>query len=174
MKLIDCEYWLFGLELLLFTLVSSLWFHVQIEVWLQTFAPGFRTPIHRHSCEEIFVVLKGQGILYLTPSSHSKYPGNPQEFHIFPNSTFHIPVNDVHQVGCLPCSPFFFILPEFKISTARCEQEFNNLICRRNSQLVHLLMLQLVLQKQIPTKISNFYVLNRHLSGNKLIMERIS
>ncbi|KAG5603367.1 hypothetical protein H5410_034737 [Solanum commersonii] len=70
----------------------------EIEVWLQTFAPGSRTPIHRHSCEEVFVVLKGQGTLYLAPSSHSKYPGNPQEFHIFPNSTFHIPVNDVHQV----------------------------------------------------------------------------
>ncbi|KAH0660873.1 hypothetical protein KY289_029621 [Solanum tuberosum] len=70
----------------------------EIEVWLQTFSPGSRTPIHRHSCEEVFVVLKGQGTLYLAPSSHSKYPGNPQEYHIFPNSTFHIPVNDVHQV----------------------------------------------------------------------------
>ncbi|XP_055829259.1 auxin-binding protein T85 [Solanum dulcamara] len=70
----------------------------EIEVWLQTFAPGTSTPIHRHSCEEVFVVLKGQGTLYIAPSSHSKYPGNPQEFHIFPNSTFHIPVNDVHQV----------------------------------------------------------------------------
>ncbi|MCD7468015.1 actin binding protein [Datura stramonium] len=74
--------------------------HEEIEVWLQTFAPGSRTPIHRHSCEEVFVVLKGQGTLYLAPSSHSKYPGNPQEFHIFPNSTFHIPVN-VHWVDCL-------------------------------------------------------------------------
>ncbi|PHT80489.1 Auxin-binding protein 1 [Capsicum annuum] len=70
----------------------------EIEVWLQTFAPGSSTPIHRHSCEEVFVVLKGQGTLYLAPSSHSKYPGNPQEFHIFPNSTFHVPVNDAHQV----------------------------------------------------------------------------
>ncbi|KAF8015299.1 hypothetical protein BT93_H0951 [Corymbia citriodora subsp. variegata] len=70
----------------------------EVEVWLQTFAPGSHTPIHRHSCEEIFVVLKGSGTLYLASDSHGKYPGTPQEFSIFSNSTFHIPVNDVHQV----------------------------------------------------------------------------
>lgn len=70
----------------------------EVEVWLQTFAPGSRTPIHRHSCEEVFVVLKGTGTLYLASSSHVKYPGTPQEFSIFPNSTFHIPINDAHQI----------------------------------------------------------------------------
>ncbi|KAL3725525.1 hypothetical protein ACJRO7_030536 [Eucalyptus globulus] len=70
----------------------------EVEVWLQTFSPGTRTPIHRHSCEEIFVVLKGSGTLYLASDTHGKYPGTPQEFSIFSNSTFHIPVNDVHQV----------------------------------------------------------------------------
>ncbi|XP_018503049.2 auxin-binding protein T85 isoform X3 [Pyrus x bretschneideri] len=70
----------------------------EVEVWLQTFAPGSGTPIHRHSCEEVFVVLKGSGTLYLAPSSHEKFPGKPQEFSIFANSTFHIPVNDAHQV----------------------------------------------------------------------------
>ncbi|KAK4482249.1 hypothetical protein RD792_009400 [Penstemon davidsonii] len=73
-------------------------FSQTVEVWLQTFAPGARTPIHRHSCEEIFVVLKGSGTLYLASNSHTKYPGSPQEFHVFSNSTFHIPINDVHQV----------------------------------------------------------------------------
>ncbi|XVF32643.1 hypothetical protein REPUB_Repub17cG0100100 [Reevesia pubescens] len=72
----------------------------EVEVWLQTFAPGSRTPIHRHSCEEVFVVLKGSGTLYLASSSH-KYPGKPEEHSIFSNSTFHIPVNDVHQVDLL-------------------------------------------------------------------------
>ncbi|EXB39313.1 Auxin-binding protein T85 [Morus notabilis] len=71
----------------------------EVEVWLQTYAPGSRTPIHRHSCEEVFVVLKGSGTLYLAPSSHMKYPGNPQEFSIFPNSTFNVPVNDAHQIA---------------------------------------------------------------------------
>ncbi|KAG8389383.1 hypothetical protein BUALT_Bualt02G0223500 [Buddleja alternifolia] len=70
----------------------------EVEVWLQTIAPGAGTPIHRHSCEEIFVVLNGSGTLYLASQSHTKYPGSPQEFPIFSNSTFHIPVNEVHQV----------------------------------------------------------------------------
>ncbi|PON52881.1 Auxin-binding protein [Trema orientale] len=70
----------------------------EVEVWLQTFSPGSYTPIHRHSCEEVFVVLKGTGTLYLASSSHQKYPGNPQQFSIFSNSTFHVPVNDAHQV----------------------------------------------------------------------------
>ncbi|XP_065861201.1 auxin-binding protein T85 [Euphorbia lathyris] len=70
----------------------------EVEVWLQTFSPGSHTPIHRHSCEEVFVVLKGSGTLYLSSSSHEKYPGKPQENIMFTNSTFHIPVNDAHQV----------------------------------------------------------------------------
>ncbi|RVX20456.1 Auxin-binding protein T85 [Vitis vinifera] len=70
----------------------------EVEVWLQTFSPGSHTPIHRHSCEEVFVVLKGSGTLYLASSSHEKHPGKPQEYPIVSNSTFHIPVNDVHQV----------------------------------------------------------------------------
>ncbi|CAK7348196.1 unnamed protein product [Dovyalis caffra] len=70
----------------------------EVEVWLQTFSPGAVTPIHRHSCEEVFVVLKGSGTLYLASNSHEKYPGKPQEYFIFANSTFHIPVNDAHQI----------------------------------------------------------------------------
>ncbi|CAL1362101.1 unnamed protein product [Linum trigynum] len=70
----------------------------EVEVWLQTFSPGSSTPIHRHSCEEVFVVLKGSGKLYLASNSHQKHPGHPEEHSIFPNSTFHIPVNDAHQV----------------------------------------------------------------------------
>ncbi|KAI5381587.1 auxin-binding protein T85 [Lathyrus oleraceus] len=70
----------------------------EVEVWLQTFSPGTHTPIHRHSCEEVFIVLKGSGTLYIASNSHMKYPGNPEEHFIFPNSTFHIPVNDAHQL----------------------------------------------------------------------------
>ncbi|CAN1132143.1 Auxin-binding protein T85 [Linum perenne] len=70
----------------------------EVEVWLQTFSPGSRNPIHRHSCEEVFVVLKGSGKLYIATDSHHKHPGNPEEHLIFANSTFHIPVNDAHQV----------------------------------------------------------------------------
>ncbi|KAL2323586.1 hypothetical protein Fmac_027965 [Flemingia macrophylla] len=70
----------------------------EVEVWLQTFSPGTHTPIHRHSCEEIFIVLRGSGTLYLASDSHGKYPGKPQEHFVFPNSTFHVPVNDAHQL----------------------------------------------------------------------------
>ncbi|KAL4367718.1 hypothetical protein GQ457_05G002580 [Hibiscus cannabinus] len=69
----------------------------EVEVWLQTFAPGTGTSIHRHSCEEVFVVLKGSGTLYLASSSH-KSPGKPEEHFMFSNSTFHVPVNDVHRI----------------------------------------------------------------------------
>ncbi|CAH2071858.1 unnamed protein product [Thlaspi arvense] len=69
----------------------------EVEIWLQTFAPGSETPIHRHSCEEVFVVLKGSGTLYLA-EMHASVPGKPIEFPIFANSTLHIPINDAHQV----------------------------------------------------------------------------
>ncbi|KAF2569979.1 hypothetical protein F2Q70_00000143 [Brassica cretica] len=67
-----------------------------VEIWLQTFAPGSGTPIHRHSCEEVFVVLKGNGTLYLA-ETHGSFPGKPIEFPVFANSTIHIPINDAHQ-----------------------------------------------------------------------------
>ncbi|GJY60727.1 putative auxin binding protein 1 alpha [Tanacetum coccineum] len=70
---------------------------VQVEIWLETLAPGARTPIHRHSCEEVFVVIKGGGTLYLASNSHLKTPGKLEEFHSFSNSTFHILIDDVHQ-----------------------------------------------------------------------------
>ncbi|PKA55339.1 Auxin-binding protein 4 [Apostasia shenzhenica] len=69
----------------------------EVELWIQTFAPGSRTPIHRHSCEEVFLVLKGRGTL-LIASSSQRSPGKPQEYPIYANSTFSIPVNDPHQV----------------------------------------------------------------------------
>ncbi|XP_073008370.1 auxin-binding protein 1-like [Typha latifolia] len=69
----------------------------EVEVWLETLSPGSSTPIHRHSCEEVFIVLKGRGTLLLG-SSTLTYPGQPEEFLIYQNSTFSIPVNDPHQV----------------------------------------------------------------------------
>ena len=70
-------------------------------MWLQSFAPASHTPIHRHSSEEVFVVLKGSGTLYLASDSdsHGRYPGHPKAFPIFANSTFVVPVNEVHQVN---------------------------------------------------------------------------
>jgi len=32
-----------------------------LEMWQQTIAPGVATPVHRHACEEVIVVLRGPG-----------------------------------------------------------------------------------------------------------------
>ena len=32
------------------------------EIWRQTIDAGAATPVHRHACEEVIVVLKGQGV----------------------------------------------------------------------------------------------------------------
>jgi quercetin dioxygenase-like cupin family protein len=34
----------------------------KMEVWMQTVEPGAGTPVHRHDCEEVIVVLTGSGI----------------------------------------------------------------------------------------------------------------
>ncbi|XVF32646.1 hypothetical protein REPUB_Repub17cG0100300 [Reevesia pubescens] len=91
----------YGIKGLSHTTVAGSLLHgmKEIEIWIDTFSPGARTPIHRHACEEVFVVLKGNGTLLLaSPSNENKSPGKPNEYFIFPNSTYHIPVDDVHQV----------------------------------------------------------------------------
>jgi len=70
----------------------------EVEVWLITYAPGSGTPIHRDACEEVFTILKGSGTLYVSPPSDALFPGKPQAFPIYPNSTFILPAHSVHQV----------------------------------------------------------------------------
>lgn len=75
----------------------------KVDVWLQTFAPGTMTPIHRHNCEEVFVVLKGSGLLLRSrqlPLSEQDgtAPGEPEETTFRADSTFSIPPNQVHQI----------------------------------------------------------------------------
>jgi len=70
----------------------------QVEAWVETVAPGSGTPIHRHDCEEIFIVLKGGGTLYIAPPSDNPFPGEPVATPFSANSTFSIPVNSVHQM----------------------------------------------------------------------------
>jgi len=69
-----------------------------VEVWFITYAPGSGTPIHRDLAEEVFTILKGSGTLYVSPASDALFPGKPQTFPIYPNSTFILPPNSVHQV----------------------------------------------------------------------------
>ncbi|KAL4424251.1 hypothetical protein ABPG75_001552 [Micractinium tetrahymenae] len=64
-----------------------------LELWLQTFAPGSATPIHRHDCEETFFVLSGTG----TAAIQGK-DGKVVEAQFGPNSTFTVLPNARHQL----------------------------------------------------------------------------
>ncbi|MFV8750978.1 cupin domain-containing protein [Nannocystaceae bacterium ST9] len=59
-----------------------------MEVWVQTVDPGGATPVHRHACEEIIVVLSGRGQLTIE--------GETREFG--PASTLIIPHDAIHQI----------------------------------------------------------------------------
>jgi len=60
-----------------------------MEVWQQTIAPGAATPVHRHACEEVIVILTGAGTLTID--------GETTAFG--PNSTLIIPNDVVHQIA---------------------------------------------------------------------------
>lgn len=59
-----------------------------MEVWLQTMAPGAATPVHRHACEEVIVVLAGSGTCILEDRSYA----------FGPNSTLVVEPDAVHQI----------------------------------------------------------------------------
>jgi quercetin dioxygenase-like cupin family protein len=59
-----------------------------MEVWHQIMAPGAETPIHRHACEEVILVLVGSGRLTLEEEV--------SDFHA--NSTLIVPPDAVHQL----------------------------------------------------------------------------
>ncbi len=59
-----------------------------MEVWLQTMAPGSATPVHRHACEEVIVVLSGSGRVTIDGRTSS----------FGPDSTLIVPPDAVHQI----------------------------------------------------------------------------
>lgn len=59
-----------------------------MEVWLQTLAPGAETPVHRHNCEEVILVLSGSGIC---KTGNDAIPFGP-------NSTLIVEPDAVHQL----------------------------------------------------------------------------
>jgi mannose-6-phosphate isomerase-like protein (cupin superfamily) len=61
------------------------------ELWLETVAPGSGTPVHRHQCEEVFVVLRGSGQLTLAGRN---YPFGPDTTLIVPPETDHQVINN--------------------------------------------------------------------------------
>lgn len=59
-----------------------------MEVWLQTIAPGAGTPVHRHACEEVVLILSGSGTCTVE--------GKTAAFG--PNSTLILEPDVVHQI----------------------------------------------------------------------------
>ena len=59
-----------------------------MEVWLQTIAPGAGTPVHRHACEEVVLILSGSGTCTVA--------GETTAFG--PNSTLILKPDVVHQI----------------------------------------------------------------------------
>lgn len=59
-----------------------------MEVWHQVMAPGAETPIHRHACEEVILVLAGSGRVIVD--------GEASAFQA--NSTLIVPPDVVHQL----------------------------------------------------------------------------
>lgn len=60
-----------------------------MEVWRQTLAAGAVTPWHRHSCEEVVVVLSGRG--------EFRMPGRTETF--WPDATLIVESDALHQVA---------------------------------------------------------------------------
>jgi mannose-6-phosphate isomerase-like protein (cupin superfamily) len=59
-----------------------------MEVWMQRVAPGGATPVHRHDCEEVIVILAGSGT--------SEIDGCVASFEA--PSTIIVPPNVVHRI----------------------------------------------------------------------------
>lgn len=59
-----------------------------MEVWKQSMAPGAATPVHRHNCEEVILVLTGSGICTV----------GDRQVPFGPNSTLIVEPDAVHQI----------------------------------------------------------------------------
>jgi mannose-6-phosphate isomerase-like protein (cupin superfamily) len=59
-----------------------------LEVWVERISPGGGTPVHRHECEEVLVILTGSG--------QATVAGQVHDFG--PNYTLIVPPGVVHQV----------------------------------------------------------------------------
>jgi mannose-6-phosphate isomerase-like protein (cupin superfamily) len=81
-----------------------------MEVWMQTIAAGAATPVHRHNCEEVIVVLRGSGTCTIE--------GETTGFG--PNSTLVLPPNVVHQI-CNTGGSDMFIVAALGMAPVRVE-----------------------------------------------------
>jgi len=99
-----------------------------MEVWMQTIAPGGATPVHRHACEEVIVVLSGSGQLTI----------EEEELDFGPNTTLIVPPDAVHQLVNTGEEPMFLIAALGKapveVRTARGEPSKASTNCMPRAQ----------------------------------------
>lgn len=81
-----------------------------MEVWMQTISAGSATPVHRHDCEEVIVVLKGSGTCMIDGETTS----------FGPNSTLVLPCNAVHQI-CNTGDDDMFLVATLGMAPVRVE-----------------------------------------------------
>ena len=70
-----------------------------MEVWMQTMAPGAVTPVHRHACEEVIVVLSGAGEVTIDGATAA----------FGANTTLVVPPDAVHQLVNSGSEPLLLI-----------------------------------------------------------------
>lgn len=87
-----------------------------MEVWMQTIAPGSATPVHRHACEEVIVILRGSGQVAI----------EGEEVKFGPNSTIIVPPDAVHQLVNSGAEEMFLIgvlgVTPVRVTTAEGEK----------------------------------------------------
>ena len=83
------------------------------EVWRQRIAAGAATPLHRHNCEEVIVILAGEGVC--------RFPGAADE-PFRRDETLIIPANAVHQI-CNTGEEELFLLATLAMAPVAVETE---------------------------------------------------
>jgi mannose-6-phosphate isomerase-like protein (cupin superfamily) len=82
------------------------------EIWRQTIDAGAGTPVHRHDCEEVIVVLKGAGVCRC----------GEDEFEFAEDDTLVIPPNIVHQI-CNTGDTDLYIMATLAMAPVKVETE---------------------------------------------------
>ncbi len=80
------------------------------EVWRQTIAPLATTPVHRHDCEEVIVILGGSGVCKF----------EDRELPFKADQTLVIPANVVHQI-CNDGTEDLYILATLAMAPVKVE-----------------------------------------------------
>ncbi len=81
-----------------------------MEMWMQTIEAGAATPVHRHDCEEVIVVIRGQGVCKF---------GDREEA-LGPETTLIVAPNEVHQV-CNTGGEDMFVVAALAMAPVRVE-----------------------------------------------------